>query len=113
MFRIANPDDRSMKIQSCSKPPRYRRLPIAMWVLVFAGGLLATVGATADEGYEQLIVFLQPGASGVETVFETQRLPEVRELAREMGVDVIVRDAGQKAPADIAVTPLLVYQNHR
>ncbi|HHP7235839.1 MAG TPA: YceI family protein [Desulfobacterales bacterium] len=102
-----------MKIKSWSKPPRYRRLSIAMWVLVFAGGLLATVGATADEGYEQLIVFLQPGASSVETVFETQRLPEVRELAREMGVGVIVRDAGPKAPADIAVTPLLVYQNHR
>jgi len=69
--------------------------------------------APADTQTEQLIVFLQSGSSRVDQMFETQRLPKIRELAAQMGVHLVTRDVLQGAPEEIAVTPLMVYQNHR
>lgn len=68
-------------------------------------------GAVAEE--EQLLIFVQPGISETNNLFEQRMLPEIRELAGKMGVAVHVLDAGQGAPAEVAITPLMVYQNHR
>lgn len=94
-----------------SSPPWFGSL--AKLLLGVAAVLLSVGKTTGAEESEQLIVFLQPESSRVETVFEKKRLPELRELARQMGVAVTVRDARQGAPEEVAVTPLLVYQNHR
>ena len=62
---------------------------------------------------EQLIVFVQPDASEVEKAFRERRLPEIRKLAEAMGVSVHVVDARKGSPAEVGITPLIVYQNHR
>ena len=75
--------------------------------------LLLHNNVSAASEAEQLLVFLQSGASAVETTFQEQRLPEIRKLAESMGVSVHVVDARQGAPLRISLTPLVVYQNHR
>ena len=62
---------------------------------------------------EQLIVFVQPNTSSVNDVFLQRRLPEIRNLADAMGVSVHVMDATKGSPTEVALTPLIVYQNHR
>ncbi len=78
------------------------------WVIPF---LSATVVAASEE--EQLIVFTQPGVSAVDDNFRKNHLPLIRKMAQEMGVRVHEADARNGSPAEVAVTPLLVYQNHR
>jgi hypothetical protein len=74
--------------------------------------LLPPYAHTASEA-EQLIVFVQPDASEVEKAFRERRLPEIRKLAEAMGVSVHVIDARKGSPAEVGITPLIVYQNHR
>ena len=74
--------------------------------------LLFTSGVEAAEG-ERLIVFVQPGVSPVDTAFRENRLPLIRKMAREMGVSLHEIDARKGSPAEVALTPLIVYQNHR
>ena len=80
---------------------------------------MLTAAAASDQGaqvettYEQLIVFRQPGASHVDQLFEAEQLPPMRQIAESMGVSLHVVDARQGAPPEIALTPLIVYQNHR
>jgi polyisoprenoid-binding protein YceI len=69
--------------------------------------------ALAGPEPEQLIVFVQPGASTVDAAFRNERLPEIQKLADTMGVHMHVVDAKGGAPEEIALTPLLVYQNFR
>lgn len=100
-----------MKLPLLSRRPSLRRL---LGIAAAAAAVLACAGeSAAAEKTEQLVVFLQPGAAGVDAVFEQKRLPEIRNLARQMGVAVLVRDVRRGAPEQVAVTPLLVYQNHR
>lgn len=40
-------------------------------------------------------------------------MPDLRKIAEDMGVGVHVADARKGAPMDVAITPLIVYQNHR
>ena len=69
--------------------------------------------ALARPEAEQLIVFVQPGASSVDQIFQDERLADIRRLAEQMGVSVEIVDATKGAPQEIALTPLLVFQNHR
>ena len=66
---------------------------------------------TPDSG--QLIVFVQPNLSAVDDDFQQRLLPEIRKLADAMGVSVHVVDARKGSPAEVALTPLIVYQNYR
>ncbi len=62
---------------------------------------------------EQLLVFVQPDYSPVDRRFQEAILPRIHELAEEIGVSVAVLDSTKGSPEEIAVTPLIVYQNHR
>jgi len=67
--------------------------------------------STPDAG--QLIVFVQPDSSDVDDIFRQRALPEIRKLAEAMGVSVHVVDAGKGSPFEVALTPLIVFQNYR
>ncbi len=92
------------------KQGRIIRALIAGSVFIFF--LSPSHAHTAPEA-EQLIVFVQPEASEVEETFRERRLPEIRNLAEAMGVRVHVVDARRGSPAEVGITPLIVYQNHR
>jgi polyisoprenoid-binding protein YceI len=66
---------------------------------------------TPDSG--QLIIFVQPDSSEVNDNFQQRLLPGIRKLADAMGVGVHVVDARSGSPVEVALTPLIVYQNHR
>ncbi len=85
-----------------------RLIAISLWIFIF----LPQPGITATE-FEQLIIFVQPEISSVDDIFLERSLPEIRRLADKMGVSVHVVDARKGSPAEIALTPLIVYQNHR
>jgi polyisoprenoid-binding protein YceI len=85
-----------------------RLIAISLWIFLF----LPQPGITATES-EQLIIFVQPEISPVDDIFRQRSLPEIRRLADKMGVSVHVVDARKGSPAEIALTPLIVYQNHR
>jgi polyisoprenoid-binding protein YceI len=85
-------------------------------VLAAAAVLLLPLGGAAvfaAPETEQLIVFVQPGLSEVDRVFQSEQLPAIREVASLLGVPLNLVAAGGGAPAEIAVTPLIVFQNHR
>ncbi len=86
-----------------------RQIPLALLFLL--GMSVADAGPTNSP--EQLLVFVQPGKSVVDRRFQEETLPQIRELAERMGVSVKVLNAAKGAPEEAAVTPLLVYQNHR
>jgi hypothetical protein len=69
--------------------------------------------ANAEPESEQLIAFLQPGASAVDDAFQRYNLPLIKRMAQDMGVSVHIVDARKAAPKEVAITPLIVYQNHR
>ncbi len=81
---------------------------VAAVLLILGGG----VGAVENE-YEQLLVFVQPGKSSVDKHFQSAQLPAIRQVAQNMGVGVHLVPVDKGAPQEIALTPLLVYQNHR
>ena len=62
---------------------------------------------------EQVIVFTQPGKSPVDDMFQERYLPEIIDLAESMGVGVQVVEVHKGAPAEVTITPLIVYQNYR
>ena len=78
------------------------------WCIPF---LSAAVVAASEE--EQLIVFMQPDVSSVDETFREVHLPLIRKMAEEMGVSLHKMDARKGSPAEVALTPLIVYQNHR
>ncbi|MFQ5415385.1 MAG: YceI family protein [Phycisphaerae bacterium] len=77
------------------------------------GTLAAAAGQRVDPERGRLIVFVQPGVSDIARRFDADHLPKIRKLAQDMHITVDVRDVGRGAPADVAITPLLVFQNHR
>ncbi|MEO0588562.1 MAG: hypothetical protein AAF078_13090, partial [Planctomycetota bacterium] len=89
--------------------------PFAVVAALLASMLMAVATVAAEEPVtEQLVVFVQPGAGEVADAFEAQTLPQVREVAEKMGVEVVVVDVSQDgAPESVHLTPLMVYQNHR
>ena len=76
-----------------------------------AGEALDLPAANAEDG--RLLVFVQPGASELARRFERDELPALQALADEMDVALTVVDARAGAPAEVTLTPQLVYQNHR
>ena len=88
---------------------------IDRWMLVSALILFTAASGVwaADTEYEQLIVFLQPGKSIVDRTFQSDQLPAIRQVADAMGVSVHIVPIDRGAPLEVALTPLLVYQNHR
>ncbi len=72
---------------------------------------VAVASGGGDGG--RLIVFVQPDSSEVSRSFAREYLPRIEEVARALGVPVRVVDARAGAPAEVRITPLIVYQNHR
>ncbi len=62
---------------------------------------------------DQLIVFVQPGASEVDRSFQRTYLPQIQAMAKQQDVTVTVVKARQGVPDPVAITPLVVFQNHR
>jgi hypothetical protein len=81
--------------------------------LLLAMFLIAPQSARTTTDSGQLIVFVQPNSSSVDDIFLQRSLPEIRKLADAMGVSVHVVDASKGSPAEVALTPLIVYQNYR
>jgi polyisoprenoid-binding protein YceI len=75
--------------------------------------LILPQSARTSPETEQLIVFVQSNQSPVDYRFRERYLPEIRKLAESMGVSVNVVEAGDGSPEEVAITPLIVYQNHR
>ena len=94
-------------------PPRISVLIIGALIALLAcpAGPLAATGALPAAG--QLIVFVQPGLSRVERAFARRDLPRIRRVADETGVSMRVVNAAAGAPAEVAITPLIVFQNYR
>lgn len=79
-----------------------------------AGSSETKVAGGAGHGDRgELIVFVQPDASAVSRRFSAEYLPAIRKVAAEMEVPVRVVGVRRGAPADVTITPLIVYQNHR
>jgi len=86
-----------------------------VWLAAISLGIVIFLpqnAITATES-EQLIIFVQPEVSAVDDIFLKRALPGIRKLADEMGVRVHVVDARKGAPAEVTLTPLIVYQNYR
>jgi len=92
-------------------PSRTRIIGLA--ALLLSIFLILPMGARATPDSGQLIVFVQPESSAVDDIFRQRALPEIRKLAEAMGVSVHVVDAGKGSPVQVALTPLIVFQNHR
>lgn len=73
--------------------------------------LFSSANFDAERG--SLTAFVLPSDSGVSTVFERDGIPMARALAEELGLVFEVRDAREGAPEEVAIAPLLVYQNFR
>ena len=74
--------------------------------------ILPQIAQTSPES-EQLIVFVQSNISAVDDKFRKRSLPHIRNLAQSMGVSLHVVEARDGSPEEVAITPLIVYQNHR
>ena len=79
---------------------------------VFVSIAVLCSASKADTEFEQLLVFVQSGDRPVDNVFQSRRLPQVRELAKAMEVPLHVIEIGKAAPVEVALTPLIVFQNH-
>lgn len=75
--------------------------------------IIAAVFASPTLADGELIVFTQPNASPLAESFEADYLDGLRELASKMKLSLRVIDASTGAPEAVAITPLIVFQNHR
>ncbi|MGB0715323.1 MAG: YceI family protein [Phycisphaerae bacterium] len=62
---------------------------------------------------EELIAFVQRDAGPVSASFEAESMPRIQAIATAQGVPVRIVDVGKGAPADLKITPVLMYQNHK
>ncbi|GBC60429.1 YceI family protein [Desulfonema ishimotonii] len=91
-----------------------RRLSISATLCLLLSGMMCFAGsAHGAPSAEQVIVFVQPGKSSADVRFRQHRLPEIKKIAASMNADVSVVELGESAPAEVAITPLIVYQNYR
>ncbi len=61
----------------------------------------------------EVVALVQRTRSAVATDFEARWVAKLREAAYREGARLRVVDAGVGAPAEVGITPLLVYQNYR
>ncbi len=70
--------------------------------------------AAADPSTDQqLIVFVQPEFSDLAREFQAHDLARLEALAGEMGLIFQVVNVAEGVPAEVTLTPLVVYQNYR
>ena len=67
----------------------------------------------ADPELGRLVVFVDPGRSPLQAAFAEKHLPALAAAAQELGVTVTRYDVRNGAPAEVGITPLLVFINHR
>lgn len=84
------------------------------WLIAVAfcfGGLLQAANAAG----ESLVVFVDRDASSLQSRFLDRQLPVLEALAADMGLPVQVVDLADQpgAPAEVKITPLLVFQSWR
>lgn len=62
----------------------------------------------------QFIVFVQPKDSALAREFTEKHLPELMKRADDLGADLRIVDVNESgAPAEVAVTPLIAFQNYK
>ncbi len=70
--------------------------------------------AWATPASAQLIAFVSSEDAPVTLAWQTEQLPFLEELAEQQHVELRVVDVAKKgAPAEVGITPLVVFQNHR
>ena len=62
---------------------------------------------------DQLIIFTQAKNSKLSETFEFKFLPEIQNLTDNLGISLHVIRAKTGAPEEVAITPLIVFQNYR
>ncbi|MBB6428384.1 YceI family protein [Algisphaera agarilytica] len=94
--------------------PRWCQRLAVLTALVLLGGGSAMADETPETPAEQLIVFVQPGASELAERFASNDLPELEKLAKASGTALTVLEVGESAgvPEGVGITPLIAYQNH-
>ena len=101
---------------------RRKNGPRAWSPAVIAAGLFVVMSGTAlspapagAESSDTLVVFTQPGGSSeIAERFVATSKPALAELAESLGVAFKVVDVTEAgAPAEVGLTPLIVFQNHR
>ncbi len=98
-----------MKIRISIHPIRILRFAALLLSII----LIVPQSARTAPEFEQLIVFVQPQISPVDEMFSEHSLPQIRKMAESMGVSMHVVEARDGSPSEVAITPLIVYQNHR
>jgi hypothetical protein len=78
--------------------------------LIASAFILAAAVSATSPAAGRIVVFEQTGSAAARD-FDARTLPQLRALATERGVALEVRDAASGAPAEVHVTPLLVYQD--
>lgn len=89
-----------------------RNILVVIFVFMIArpGPALCT---PPTENTDKLIIFLQQTVSPVSEAFSNSLLPEIQSLSAQMDIPVSIVDVNKYAPAEVAITPLIVFQNHR
>ncbi len=95
-------------ISPASSAERFRKLILTPFFCLMP---CAVQAADSDAG--ELIVFVRPGTSEVAQSFQSSHLPQIGAVAATLDVPVRVLDVRRGVPAEVGITPLLVYQNHR
>jgi hypothetical protein len=75
-------------------------------------GSIALLSTLSAQNNGKLIIFLQHGRSITED-FKRNVLPEMEEYAKQQDIQLEVLDARNGAPAEIKLTPAVVFQDHR
>ena len=96
-------------------PIQYLRIRLFPAFLIWCSCLtfISPDTLSASAAPEQLLVFVQTGASNVDATFQDRYLPELRKMAELMGIEIRVVDVRKGVPSDVAITPMIVYQNFR
>jgi len=87
-----------------------RTLPL---LLIAAALLPQALHAQEATATEQLLVYFEDDGSPAATLFEQETLPFLRELATKENLELTVKDPSVGAPAEVTISPLVVFQNHR
>ena len=93
----------------CSMHKMFRALVICFFLL----HLYKPAYASASTDLEQLILFVHPKDSLIHPTFQDSYLPGIRQMAEEMGLQLIVMDIRKGVPSEVSITPVIVFQNFR